>query len=263
MNHPTHSARGPRPSAARLTRNVAPGIHRLSHAYVNCYLVEEGQRLLLVDAALPATWPYLLDAIVALGHKPADVEAIVLTHAHFDHLGVATRAQQAWDVPVYAHPQEEYIAAHPYSYAHENPRLLYPIQHPAAIPALVAIARAGGLAVPGVTGLSFFGADEVLDLPGRPRVVFSPGHTYGHCALHFAEASALLCGDALVTFNPYTGGHGPQIVSGAATADSAQALDSLTALAETDARIVLPGHGPTWREGITTAAERAFRAGPS
>jgi glyoxylase-like metal-dependent hydrolase (beta-lactamase superfamily II) len=114
-----------------------------------------------------------------------------------------------------------------------------------------------------VTGLRFFRPGETLDLPGRPVVVFSPGHTFGHCALHVPAASALLVGDALVTFNPYTGGSGPQIVSGAATADSAQALLSLSALSDTGAAIVLPGHGPVWRDGIRRASELAFRAGPS
>ena len=32
--------------------------------------------------------------------------------------------------------------------------------------------------------------------PGRPRVVFTPGHTYGHCALHLPDRDVLLTGDA-------------------------------------------------------------------
>lgn len=35
---------------------VAPGVHQLEYAYVNCYLVEEGGKLLIVDAGLPAVW---------------------------------------------------------------------------------------------------------------------------------------------------------------------------------------------------------------
>ncbi|MEV3962239.1 hypothetical protein AB0M34_15290 [Nocardia sp. NPDC050193] len=56
--------------------------------------------------------------------------------------------------------------------------------------------------------------------------------------------------------DPYTGGKGPQIVSGAATADSAMVLASP---AETGARSVRPGHGQPWTEGAAAAVELAVR----
>lgn len=247
----------------RLYPNVVPGVHRLEHAYVNCYLLEEAGALTIVDTAHPATWPVIQRAIRALGRQTTDVRACVLTHAHFDHLGFAHRAMREWGVPVLAHPDEEYIAAHPYRYAHENPRAIYPIKHPKAVPALAAMVRAGALGVKGVRGMTRIHPGETLAVPGRPRVVFTPGHTYGHCALHLPEAGVVLSGDALVTFDPYTGGTGCQIVSGAATADSARALASLSALAETGATVVLPGHGEPWHEGAVRAAEIATRVGPS
>lgn len=258
-----NAERGGARGRPRLYPNVVPGVHRLEHAYVNCYLLEEAGALTIVDTAHPATWDVIHGAIRALGRKTADVRACVLTHAHFDHLGFARRAQGEWGVPVFAHAEEEYIAAHPYRYAHEKPRAIYPIKHPAAVPALFAMARAGALRVKGLEGTALMVPDERLDVPGHPRVVFTPGHTFGHCALFMREADAVLSGDALVTFNPYTGGSGCQIVSGAATADSARALESLSVLAQTGAAVLLPGHGEVWREGAARAAEIAMDAGPS
>src|SRR3954470_25072530 len=249
--------------APGLIRNVAPGIHLLSHAYVNCYLIEEGDDVTIVDAALPDTWPVLEQALGAIGFEPAQVRALVLTHAHFDHLGFARRISGEWGVPVYAHGREAYIARHPYRYAHENPRSLYPIRHPKAIPVLGAMSAAGAWRVRGIGDLRFFEPGERLEVPGHPVVVFSPGHTFGHCALHFPDRDALISGDAIVTLDPYTGGEGPQIVSGAATADSLQALASLDALAATGARIVLPGHGAPWKQGVVSAVQEARRQGPS
>ena len=246
-----------------MTRGLAPGVHRLAHAHVSCYLIEDGDGVTVVDAALPATWPHLSRALQAIGHTLSDVRALVLTHAHFDHLGFAKRLHEEHGVPVLAHAAEATLAAHPYAYAHEHPRSLYPLKHPRGVPVLTAMAAAGAFTVAGIRELGFFEPGAELDVPGRPRVVFTPGHTYGHCALHLPERGVLLSGDALVTLDPYTGHTGPRIVCGAATADSDLALRSLGALAATGAPLVLPGHGAPWRAGAARAAELARSVGPS
>lgn len=246
---------------ATLTRDVVPGVHRLAHAVVTCHLVEEGGAVTLVDAGLPGVWPFLHRALAAIGRTPADVRALVLTHAHFDHIGVAARVQREWGVPVLAHRLEHAIAARPYSYAHEDPRLLYPLTHPAGVPLLARMAAAGALRVPPVIGLRSFAPGDALDVPGGPVVVPTPGHTFGHCALLLPGRDALLTGDALVTLDPYSARTGPRIVAGAATADTAQALASLDAVAATGARVLLPGHGGPWRGGAVAAVAAARAAG--
>ena len=103
--------------------------------------------------------------------------------------------------------------------------------------------------------------DGVLPVPGSPRVVYSPGHTLGHCAFHLPERDTLIAGDALVTLDPYTGRRGPRLVARAATVDSERNLRSLDALAETGARNVLTGHGEPWSDGVEAAVTRARAAG--
>ncbi|RIX30189.1 MBL fold metallo-hydrolase [Amnibacterium setariae] len=250
-----------RPPRATLTRSVAPGVHRLAHAEVSAYLIEDGDAVTLVDAGLPRMWQPLQRALAAIGRRPADVRALVLTHAHFDHVGVARRVQEEWGVPVLGHPLEHHLAAHPYDYAHEDPRLPYPLTHPAGLPLLGSMLLAGALAVPGVEGVRSIAPGDVLDVPGSPVVVFSPGHTWGHCALHLPDRDALITGDALVTLDPYNARTGPRVVAGAATADIPLALASLDALAATGAGVLLPGHGDPWRGGAVAAVEAARTAG--
>jgi glyoxylase-like metal-dependent hydrolase (beta-lactamase superfamily II) len=73
----------------------------------------------------------------------------------------------------------------------------------------------------------------------------------------------VIAGDALVTYNPYTGSSGPQLVARAATANSEQALASLNRLRDTGARLLPSGHGPVWAAGVEEAVQQAFAAGLS
>ena len=98
-------------------------------------------------------------------------------------------------------------------------------------------------------------------MPGSPQIVFTPGHTLGHCALHLPDRDAVIAGDAVVMLDPYTGRRGPRLVAGAATADVERNLSSLDALAQTGAAAVLTGHGEAWTGGVASIVEAARQSG--
>lgn len=244
-----------------LQTDVAEGVHRLEDAFVNLYLVEDGG-VTVVDAGHPATWSRLLSALGRIGRRPQDVEAVVLTHGHFDHVGFAERARRRLGVPVMVHDADAPLTRHPWRYDHERPRTPYLFRHPSFGRVLAAMTAAGAPIVSGVQEVRTYGGGETLDVPGRPTVIPTPGHTHGHCSLSLPERGVVIAGDAIVTHDPYTGATGPRIVSGAATADSGRALASIGALAELDADVLLPGHGSPWRGDPAEAVARAREAGP-
>jgi len=246
-----------------LHRSVAEGVHRVEDAYTNWYLVEADGAVTIVDTGHPRSWGSLQSALRELGRETGDVAAVVLTHAHFDHMGFAERARRELGVTVYAHERELDLTTHPLRYEHERSRLRYMLRHPGFDRAFAAMAAMGALFVKGLSEATPYRDGDVLDVPGRPHVVFTPGHTYGHASLHFPDRGVLIAGDAFVTYNPYTASHGPQIISGGATADSRQALSSLDRLAATNVDTVLTGHGAPWTGGVVSAVERARAAGPS
>jgi len=245
-----------------LHANVADGIHRVEDAYTNWYLIEDGSRLTVVDAGVPSSWDSLLDALRTLGRRPDDVEAVVLTHGHFDHLGFAERARSELGVPVWVHENDVPLTHHPRRYAYERTPAYYFATQVRALPIVASLIRNRAWWPPPVREVRRYHAGT-LDVPGQPLVVATPGHTIGHCALQLPDRDVVIAGDAIVTLDPYTGRRGAQIVARAATADSRRALASLDALESTGARTVLVGHGAPWTGGVEAAVAAARAAGPS
>ena len=242
--------------------NVADGVHRVEDAYTNWYLVDDDGRLTVIDCGLPTSWRSFQEALATLGRKPHDVEAVVLTHGHFDHLGFAERARAELGVPVWVHENDVPLTRQPRQYGHERSRSYYFVTQFRALPIVATLVRNRAWWPKPVKEVRRY-RDGVLPVPGSPHVVFTPGHTLGHCALYLAERDLVVAGDAIVTMNPYTGAPGPRIVSQAATVDSERALASLDALAETGVTNVLVGHGPPWTGGVEQAVALARRAGVS
>ncbi len=63
----------------RLT-HICPGVHRLASRYENWYLLVAGGRLTVLDAGLPGDWGEFALALSRLGHTPADIDAVLITH---------------------------------------------------------------------------------------------------------------------------------------------------------------------------------------
>jgi glyoxylase-like metal-dependent hydrolase (beta-lactamase superfamily II) len=191
------------------------------------------------------------------------VEAVVLTHAHADHVGVAEMLRRETGARVFVHADDEQLATTGKAIGkNEGPFLPY-LRHAAAWKLLWELGRNGALRVRAIHDVTTFTDGEQLDVPGRPRVVQTPGHTPGHCALVFSESGVVFVGDALCTYNPLTGTRGPQLMPKAFTRNLHQANTSLDRLAEVEAANVLPGHGEPWTDGAKAAAEQARLTGPT
>jgi glyoxylase-like metal-dependent hydrolase (beta-lactamase superfamily II) len=245
-----------------LQQNVAPGVHRIEDAFTNWYLVEQDGRVTIVDAGVPSSWDSLQEALKAIGRSQDDVEALVLTHAHFDHVGFAERARTILKIPVYVHETDVEITKHPWSYKHERSRVPYLLTQVKAMPIVATLLRHRAFWPKPVEETTAYGdRAQTLPVPGEPRVVPTPGHTLGHCALHLPDRDVVIAGDAVVMLDPYTGRKGPRLVARAATADVATNLRTLDALADTGARTVLTGHGEPWTEGAAAIVEQARSAG--
>jgi glyoxylase-like metal-dependent hydrolase (beta-lactamase superfamily II) len=240
----------------RLT-HVSPGVHRLASVDTNWYLLEAGGRLTVLDAGLPRDWREFSSALSRLGHTPADIDAVLITHHHPDHAGNAERIRSL-GARVLAHPADApYLRGEKHLSHSGHARFLWRPWY--ALYMLRYLAK-GITRVPPVAALDELADGEVLDVPGSPRVIHAPGHTAGSCALLLEDRSLLFSGDALVTLDVARGPRGragPQIIRGPVTEDADLAVESLDALAATNAETVLPGHGEPWPHGVKSAVDIA------
>jgi glyoxylase-like metal-dependent hydrolase (beta-lactamase superfamily II) len=242
-----------------MATEVAPGIHRLGNELVNFYLVEDGQGLTLVDAGLHGFLGQLEAFLRERRRTLSDVDAVILTHAHGDHVGVA-EAVRAAGATVHVHQGDAEMARTAKDQERERGMLPY-LRHGAAWKLLGVGMRAGGYRRPKVAAVTEFGVDTELDVPGHPRTLHTPGHSHGHVVFHFPDRGALLAGDAVCTWNPLTGRPGPQLMPGAFAVSSTQAMASLDRLEGLDAGVVLVGHGDPWTGGTNALVARAREAG--
>ena len=241
---------------------VAAGVHRLEDVYTNWYLLDEGGRLTVLDAGVSGDWPQFVSALARLGHSPADVDAVLITHHHRDHTGNAERLRSS-GARVFAHPADA-----PYLRGERklsNRGIARYLWRPWYLAYILRYVAKGITRIPAIAALDQVADGEVVDVPGSPRVVHAPGHTAGSCALFLEDRSLLFTGDALVTLDVARGPRGrkgPQVVRGPHTEDAHLAVESLAALAATDARTVLPGHGEPWPHGVGSAVDIARRTQP-
>lgn len=66
---------------------LAKGIYHFPTGPFNWYVIEEGGRLTLVDAGFPGHFGVFSDGVRSIGREMKDVEAVILSHAHADHMG--------------------------------------------------------------------------------------------------------------------------------------------------------------------------------
>ena len=234
---------------------VTKHVHFAQTDLVNWTLVTDDSGVLLIDAGFPGHRDDVLATVRRLGFGPEDVRAILLTHAHVDHLGAAIWFAKAHGTPVYTHAAEVGHAQRQYLEQVSPADVLLRAWHPRYLAWTLAITRRGGLTREGIPAAAALDEDIAATLPGAPVAVPSPGHTGGHCS--YLVDGVLVAGDALVTAHPLSTRSGPQLLPTMFNHDQDGCVRSLSALGLLDAEVLLPGHGPLWRGSLRTAAQRA------
>jgi len=238
---------------------VADGVYRLGTKWINFHLVAEGDEFTLIDAGYPGYWKYLERAIDALGTSLDAVRAVIATHHHADHVGTAERLRASVGAQVLVGEGDAWIVAGKYP-SHASPGFYKRCPwRRSGIGFILHSAATGGAKYRPVREVEALREDEPLDLPGRPHVIHTPGHTAGHYSIALPERGVLLSGDAMASLDYVTGRR--RLGLHPLNDDREMALASLDRLDPIDAEVVLFAHGEPWTGGLRQALERARETG--
>ena len=180
----------------------------------NCYLLSnpDSKQAVLIDPGDEAA-----RLLQALRDEGLNLQAVWLTHAHFDHIGALADIEAELEIPVYLHPADLPL----YQNAAQAAGLWeISFKQPKTVPLELAAAQ-----------ILTFGDTEV-------HCLFTPGHAPGHSAFYLPSEQFVLAGDAL-----FQGSIGRTDLP---LGNHAQLLESLKTnlLTLPDETVVYPGHGP-------------------
>jgi glyoxylase-like metal-dependent hydrolase (beta-lactamase superfamily II) len=232
---------------------VADGVYRLGTKWVGWYLHDVDGAVTVIDCGFSGYFAQLPAALSELGRSLDSVAAVVLTHYHSDHVGSAERIRSEAGATVFA-PKGDAPGVQG-ARVPVPPGLARNLWRPPIMRYMAHAVRNGGAKHIPVEEVQTYADGEVLDVPGGPRAIHTPGHTGGHCSLLAEGAGVLFAGDAFGTVNLRFEEAGPRLLP--FNEDAAQARASLSRLEGLPASVIVVGHGAPFEGTPTEAVERA------
>jgi len=219
------------------------------------YLLRDGTEVGLVDTGIATTdvRDQLERGLAGFGLEFRDVDTILLTHWHGDHVGLADTIQDRSGATVYAHPVDApLIEQDAETWASMDDRSTRLYDH-WGMPdekrrALEAFREASQASFGGPVEVTSIAAGETLKLGGTDVTVrHAPGHTAGSICLEFG--TEVFTGDALLPeYTPNVGGADVRLED-----PLDRYVETLTAIVDADYERAYPGH----RDPIEKPEERA------
>jgi len=204
---------------------------RFKNCAANAYLAVGSERTILIDVGLSTNYPYLLTCLAHVGVTPGDVDMVVLSHEHLDHIGAA-----------YHFHGQCFIAAHRLAankiMLRDDFSMLRKMFNEPNVPINVDLWLEEG---------------NLIDLGNfRLSVMHTPGHTSACITLFDQDKGLLFAADTLMPGGVMGGVFGSGSIS-----DYIQSLERLKGL---NSSILLSGHGrlsDTPQEDVRIAIQRS------
>ena len=224
---------------------IAPDTYCYTTQISNVFLIGNpavSPNWVLIDAGMPRSAEKILKAAEKRFGPDHQLQSILLTHGHFDHVGAIIDILEKHPVPVYAHKEE-----FPYLTGIEN----YPEPDSGVEGGIVAkISKTFPIQAINISE-HLVELPEDGSVPGLPewRWLHTPGHTKGHVSFFKELGRVLIAGDAFTTVKQDSlykvirqkkQVHGPPVYL---TTDWRASWESVCKLADLEPSVAATGHG--------------------
>ncbi|WP_449536856.1 MBL fold metallo-hydrolase [Ferdinandcohnia sp. Marseille-Q9671] len=236
---------------------------------VNVYVVK-GEALTLIDAGAKTeeAWQSFNEQLSQLGYKPSDIEQVVITHHHPDHVGLLDYFHK--DIPVIGHPKNQpWISQDLQFFKNSEPFFNELFLQLGLNPAFVSLVdMKEDLAYSCHRSLTTrVGEGDTIDGMTGFKVIETPGHAQSHIVLYREDDGLLIAGDTLlarISPNPLL--EPPQFGETTRPRPLIQYNDSLRKLVTLDVSKAVTGHGDDIlnpyeliQERLLSQKERAYK----
>lgn len=147
------------------------------------YALQDTDGLTLVDTSIANAGAKILAQLQQAGHAMSSVKRILITHAHPDHIGSLSQLQKATGAEVWVHRLDQPV-----------------VEGKLAIPRRPFNPRPPDMKVDPTPVNRALEDSEVLPVLGGLQVIWTPGHSPGHCSFWQPERRLLITGDAIFYF---------------------------------------------------------------
>jgi len=232
---------------------ILAGIHQLQIPIpnnpldsTNIYLLQGDNEHLLIDAGWSSeeALQSLREQLDEIDVKFMDISQIIVTHAHFDHYGLASRLRHLCQAKVALHHIDKELLAPMFSDTSEFIRQAQRWFHVHGIPeeelraprsAFTGIRSAPALIPPDI---NLLGGHTISNGAFNLQVVWTPGHSPGHICLYEPSQKILFSGDHVLPIIT------PNVSLQPNSNDNplADFINSLDLVKQLDVDLVLPAH---------------------
>lgn len=220
---------------------MAVKIHPISLGMCHCFIIQD-KGTILIDCGSTKQINHFMKAIKGLSINPKDIQLIIITHGHYDHISLAKDIKELTGAEIAMHYQDkDWLEKSQYQPPPPGVTNWGRILHKV-------LARFMSKATISTTNVDVVIDDEGLSLAKygiSGRVIYTPGHTPGSVSV-LLETDDAFVGDLAMNGLPMRFGAGLPIFA----EDLQRVKESFKLLLDQGAETIYPAHGKPFSADI-------------